>query len=77
MAARQPAARQPAGNQPASSAGEPFGQPAGSADAEQAAEEPAKPSGFAYPDLPDGRPQYGVRVTDAPKQENGQDGARH
>lgn len=22
-----------------------------------------------YPDLPDGRPQYGVRVTDAPKQE--------
>lgn len=24
-----------------------------------------------YPDLPDGRPQYGVRVTDAPKPESG------
>lgn len=24
-----------------------------------------------YPDLPDGRPQYGVRVTDQPKQEDG------
>jgi hypothetical protein len=24
-----------------------------------------------YPDLPDGRPQYGVRVSDAPKQEEG------
>ena len=37
------------------------------------AEEAAKPAGFAYPDLPDGRPQYGVRVTDKPKQEPGQD----
>jgi hypothetical protein len=74
----QPPNQQP-GNQPAvnQQPAEPSRQPDGSTDAEQAAEEPAKPSGFAYPDLPDGRPQYGVRVTDAPKQEPGQDGSRH
>ena len=27
-------------------------------------QEPVRPSGVSYPDLPDGRPQYGVRVTD-------------
>jgi len=31
----------------------------------------APASAVRYPDLPDGRPQYGVRVTDAPKQEEG------
>ena len=45
------------------------------------AEEPARPagrvSGVTYPDLPDGRPQYGVRVTDAEKPAPGQDGQQH
>jgi len=31
----------------------------------------------AYPDLPDGRPQYGVRVTDVPKQGPDEGGPRH
>jgi hypothetical protein len=35
-------------------------------------EEAPRPAGVSYPDLPDGRPQYGVRVTDAPQQEPGQ-----
>ncbi|MGO4803545.1 general stress protein [Arthrobacter sp. 2MCAF15] len=43
-----------------------------------AAEETARPagrvSGVSYPDLPDGRPQYGVRVTDGDKPAPGQDG---
>ncbi|MEY9777716.1 general stress protein [Arthrobacter sp. MW3 TE3886] len=43
-----------------------------------AAEETARPagrvSGVSYPDLPDGRPQYGVRVTDSEKPAAGQDG---
>lgn len=52
-------------------------QPSGPADAAPEKEEPAKHSGFSYPDLPDGRPQYGVRVTDAPKQEPGEDGRQH
>ncbi|KUM31527.1 general stress protein [Arthrobacter sp. EPSL27] len=71
-AGQQPGAQQP-GDQPAQ------GQPAAPssqppAGAEQAPEEPAKTSGFAYPDLPDGRPQYGVRITDPSKQQPGQDG---
>ncbi|MFE4227628.1 general stress protein [Arthrobacter sp. NPDC056886] len=45
------------------------------------ADEPARPagrvSGVTYPDLPDGRPQYGVRVTDADKPAPGQDGQQH
>lgn len=74
----QPAAGWQPGNQPAP--GHEAGasrQPAGSEDAAPEKEEPAKPSGFSYPDLPDGRPQYGVRVTDAPKQEPGQNGSQH
>lgn len=79
--AQQPGHQQP-GNQPA--AGQ-HAEPArqadsahqGAAEGEPATEEPAKPAGFAYPDLPDGRPQYGVRVTDAPKQEPGQGGSQH
>jgi len=43
------------------------GQPA--AAGEPAGEKPVRPSGVSYPDLPDGRPQYGVRVTDKPLQE--------
>lgn len=31
----------------------------------------APPAAVRYPDLPDGRPQYGVRVTDAPQREGG------
>ena len=65
-AARQPAGRRPAGRAPP--------RPAGSTDTAAETEEVAKPSGFSYPDLPDGRPQYGVRVNDAPKQEPGQGG---
>ncbi|MET4093380.1 general stress protein [Arthrobacter sp. UYCu712] len=42
----------------------------------QVGQEPAKPAAVRYPDLPDGRPQYGVRVNDAPKQEPGQDGSK-
>jgi hypothetical protein len=57
-----------AGNQPAP------GHEAGPSETAPEKEEPARPSGFSYPDLPDGRPQYGVRVTDAPKQEPGQGG---
>ena len=68
-AARRTAARPPAGRRPAD--GRPARRPvrpAGSADTAAEPEEVAKPAGFAYPDLPDGRPQYGVRVTDTPKQ---------
>ncbi len=54
----------------------PAQQPTGPADrpAEGAPQEPAKPGAVRYPDLPDGRPQYGVRVT--PKHEPGQDGSK-
>ncbi len=53
-----------AGQQPA-----PAGQAAGPGQAtgQDAEPEPARRSGVAYPDLPDGRPQYGVRVNDAPQ----------
>jgi hypothetical protein len=45
---------------------------------EEEAPRPAgRVSGVTYPDLPDGRPQYGVRVTDADKQAPGQDGRQH
>ncbi|MDQ1623401.1 MAG: hypothetical protein QOH19_1819 [Actinomycetota bacterium] len=48
------------------------------ADAQQEADKPvaAKPAAARYPDLPDGRPQYGIRVSDQPGQEppEGQDG---
>ena len=49
----------------------------GTADTEPATEEAPKSSGFAYPDLPDGRPQYGVRVTDTPKQGPDEGGSQH
>jgi len=41
------------------------------ADAQQEADKPvaAKPAVARYPDLPDGRPQYGIRVSDQPRQE--------
>ena len=41
------------------------GQPAAAGEPAAQEAEPARPSGVSYPDLPDGRPQYGVRVTDA------------
>jgi hypothetical protein len=54
---------------------------AGPAQTAPAAEETARPagrvSGVTYPDLPDGRPQYGVRVTDSDKPAPGQDGQQH
>ncbi|MDR6989080.1 hypothetical protein J2Y66_003588 [Paenarthrobacter nitroguajacolicus] len=65
---------------PESTAGAPEGQnaPAGNtAPAAQPAPNPA-PAAVRYPDLPDGRPQYGVRVTEGqnsaqnPPQEDGQ-----
>lgn len=68
-----PAAAHPAepSRQPGNPTESPAGQP-GSAEAPQGAQEPAKPAAVRYPDLPDGRPQYGVRVT--PNHESGQDG---
>ncbi len=47
------------------------------ADAGLAEGEAPRQSGVTYPDLPDGRPQYGVRVTDAPKQEPEQGNTEH
>ncbi|MDJ0354132.1 general stress protein [Pseudarthrobacter sp. PH31-O2] len=71
--------REQPGNQPA--AGQQSGpsqQGAGTASGKPAGEEePVKAAGFAYPDLPDGRPQYGVRVDDAAKQEPGGGGPHH
>ena len=84
---QQPGAQQPGGQQsggpqtgnpPAEGQqAEPHLRPAGSADTAAETEEVAKPAGFAYPDLPDGRPQYGVRVTDAPKQGPDEGGSQH
>src|SRR6478735_1180954 len=52
--------------------------PTAPAAAEEAAARPAgRVSGVSYPDLPDGRPQYGVRVTDSEKPAAGQDGQQH
>ena len=66
------------GHQPAAGEqAEPHLRPAGSADTAAETEEVAKPAGFAYPDLPDGRPQYGVRVTDTPKQGPDEGGSQH
>ncbi|MEC5192867.1 MULTISPECIES: general stress protein [unclassified Arthrobacter] len=76
-AGRHAGGQRPEAPQPASQQATSPQQPVGSADAAQTTEEPAKPAGFAYPDLPDGRPQYGVRVTDAPKQKPGQGGEQH
>jgi hypothetical protein len=58
---RQPEAGQPAAGQPGEAA--PQGEPG-----------QARPAAVRYPDLPDGRPQYGVRVT--PKHEPGEDGSK-
>jgi hypothetical protein len=85
--AGQPNAGQPNEGQPEQGAPAPhqgahaYGQPAGeqqSTGAEQAAAaeeaaaaERARASRLRYPDLPDGRPQYGVRVTDPEKQQPG------
>ena len=75
--AQQHGAEQP-GHQPAEGQqAEPHLRPAGSAETAAETEEVAKPAGFAYPDLPDGRPQYGVRVTDAPKQDPDEGGTKH
>jgi hypothetical protein len=67
---QQPGPQQPGPQRPAGWS-DPYGQRAPEAGqqptaVEQAVQEPepARPSGVSYPDLPDGRPQYGVRVTD-------------
>mgnify|MGYP006979912900 FL=1 len=44
---------------------------------EEAARPAGRVSGVSYPDLPDGRPQYGVRVTDTEKPAPGQDSQQH
>lgn len=69
----------PYGQKTQETGGQPSGHQPDAAPAQPAAEaeEAAKPSGVSYPDLPDGRPQYGVRVNDAPKQEPGQGSGRH
>ncbi len=51
--------------------------PAAPAAAEESDRPAGRVSGVTYPDLPDGRPQYGVRVTDADKPAPGQDGQQH
>ena len=48
--------------------------PASPGTAEEAARPAGRVSGVSYPDLPDGRPQYGVRVTDSDKPAPEQDG---
>lgn len=60
------AGQQPGQQQPGPQQG-PYGAPAGEQN-----QQPARPSAVRYPDLPDGRPQYGIRVGDAPKQEGQQ-----
>ncbi|MET1063525.1 MAG: ECF transporter S component, partial [Arthrobacter sp.] len=72
--APEPGGWQSGNQQPAGQPAEAAQRPAGTADTPPDKKETAKPSGFSYPDLPDGRPQYGVRVTDAPQQESRQDG---
>ncbi len=81
----------PYGQRTPETGGEPAGQyqgggnqqegAAGPAQTAPATEETARPagrvSGVTYPDLPDGRPQYGVRVTDSDKPAPGQDGQQH
>jgi len=44
---------------------------------EEAARPAGRVSGVSYPDLPDGRPQYGVRVTESDKPAPGQDSQQH
>ncbi|MET3949580.1 general stress protein [Arthrobacter sp. UYEF36] len=73
----QPGAHQPGAQPAAGQHAEPSRQPAASADAGPGPEEAPKSAGFAYPDLPDGRPQYGVRVTDEPKQGPDEGSSQH
>ncbi|BCW72158.1 general stress protein [Arthrobacter sp. NicSoilB8] len=51
--------------------------PAGPGTEEEAARPAGRVSGVSYPDLPDGRPQYGVRITDTEKPAPGQDSQQH
>jgi hypothetical protein len=79
--AQQPGGPQHVAEQPdhqpaAGQQDEPQLRPAGSPETAAETEEVAKPAGFAYPDLPDGRPQYGVRVSDVPKQDPEQGGSQ-
>jgi hypothetical protein len=61
----------------ASPSGEPSRHPEAGQPAEAApqdGQDAVRPAAVRYPDLPDGRPQYGVRVT--PKHDPGQDGTQ-
>jgi hypothetical protein len=60
---------QPSAGGPAAAASPGHGTPPASPEHGQHSAAPTPP--VRYPDLPDGRPQYGVRVTDAPAQEEG------
>ncbi|AXJ11528.1 general stress protein [Arthrobacter sp. PM3] len=64
--------RTPEGGQPGQ--GAPGQAPAAHGTEEEATRPAGRSSGVSYPDLPDGRPQYGVRVTDADRQAQGPDG---
>jgi hypothetical protein len=64
-------ANEPSGGE---QAGAPSHAPAAPGAADEAARQGGRVSGVSYPDLPDGRPQYGVRVTDGDKPAPGQDG---
>ncbi len=74
---QQAPAQQPGGQPAEGQQTEHAHQPAEPAHTAAETEEAPKTPGFAYPDLPDGRPQYGVRVTDTPKQGPDEGGSQH
>jgi hypothetical protein len=65
---------QPAGQYAPGASGQPGqgNQPAGAEPGQQ----PARASGVSYPDLPDGRPQYGLRASDVQKAQQPDDEPR-
>jgi hypothetical protein len=71
----QPAG-QPAGQYAPDAAAQP-GQGSQAAGAEQPQQPAARVSGVTYPDLPDGRPQYGLRAADVQKAQQADDDPRH
>ncbi|WP_427006714.1 general stress protein [Pseudarthrobacter sp. H2] len=67
---------QPAGQYGPGASAQP-GQGSQAADAEQSQEPAARVSGVTYPDLPDGRPQYGLRAADVQKAQQANDETQH
>lgn len=67
---------QPAGQYVPDAAAQP-GQGSQAAGAEQPQQPAGRVSGVTYPDLPDGRPQYGLRAADVQKAQQAKDEPRH